>query len=139
MARQQGLDLGFESSEVAVFVDIDLGLMREALVNLLNNATQHTPRGGQITVALRIEKGCAVLAVQDSGSGIPPDEIDKAGQRFYRASNANRTGSGLGLSIVRAILHRHNGELVLRSGPSGKGLEAALCFYVFYTSPETVS
>jgi two-component system, OmpR family, sensor histidine kinase TctE len=68
----------------------------------------------------------ARLAVIDDGPGIPEGERQRAGERFFRASNASAPGSGIGLAIVRSIAERHGGSLDVGGGDGGRGLAAAI-------------
>jgi two-component system OmpR family sensor kinase len=89
--------------------------LRRALDNLLDNAEVHGPRGGEVTVSLTLADGTAALAVADEGTGIDPDDLDHAFERFWRAPDASgRPGSGLGLAIVRATAERHGGTVKVR-------------------------
>ncbi|WP_418315642.1 sensor histidine kinase [Piscinibacter sakaiensis] len=119
-AREQGVDLGLESDEAGpVRILAQPGLVKEAFGNLLHNAIRYTPRGGHVTARLSVRDGFAMLAVLDDGPGIPPDEIDRAGERFFRASNVGKSGSGLGLAIVRSVAERLGGQLQLANRAEG--------------------
>ena len=105
--------------------------MKQILLNLLSNAVKFTPRGGEVTVAARIEQdgGCA-LAVVDTGIGIAAENIAKVLQPFGQvdASYARaHGGTGLGLSIVRALVELHGGQFVLDS-TLGQGTTATVRF-----------
>lgn len=95
--------------------------LRQVLNNLLDNAIKFTPAGGRVTVSLRRddERRLAVLEVADSGIGISEIEVPRIFERFFRANNARREselkGSGLGLSICRAVVEAHNGRIVAQS------------------------
>jgi len=94
-----------------------------ALDALLENAVAHTEPGDTIEVSVHLEGGNAVLAVTDSGSGIPPTELDRIFRRFTRAQpyrNREAGGFGLGLPIVQAIAEAHHGSVRVHSA-SGKG------------------
>jgi two-component system sensor histidine kinase TctE len=97
------------------------GLLREALRNLVHNALKFTPAGGHVTVRVDVDDAFAELRVCDDGPGIPAGERSRAGQRFFRASNAAAPGSGLGLAIVRSVAARHGGRMEVDAGPGGKG------------------
>jgi two-component system sensor histidine kinase TctE len=125
-ARAQDIDLGFESAAQTLQVMAQPALLKEALANLLHNAIRYTPRGGQVTVCVRRAGGTAALTVLDDGPGIPPAELPRASERFFRASNVRLPGTGLGLAIVRSIAERHGGALQLESGPNGRGLSVSL-------------
>ena len=102
----------------------DAARLEQVLQNLVANALRHTPEGGQITlVAERAGEGVR-LTVRDTGSGIPEDHLPHIFDRFYK-SDASRTdpysksGSGLGLSIVKAIVERHGGTVAAANAPGG--------------------
>lgn len=125
-ARDHDIDLGFEPDSEPLRVVADAALLQEALSNLLHNALNYTPRGGQVTVQLT-HSGCeGVITVVDNGPGMPMQERARAGDRFFRGSNASQPGTGLGLAIVRSIAERHGGELRLHSGSNGQGFAASI-------------
>jgi two-component system OmpR family sensor kinase len=99
----------------------DRDLLFLALYNLLDNALKFTPSGGAIEVRARESGRFVVVDVADTGPGIPADEIDQVWNELYRGrSAAGSAGSGLGLSLVRAIVERHHGQVTLHSRP-GQG------------------
>jgi signal transduction histidine kinase len=96
----------------------DRDRLAQVLDNLISNALKFTPAGGRITVGLEARDGRAHLTVSDTGIGVPPDELPRLFDRFYRASNATARavpGAGLGLTIVRAIVEGHDGAVRIRS------------------------
>jgi two-component system, OmpR family, sensor histidine kinase TctE len=131
-AQARQIDLGLEVPGTKVWVLAQPGLLREALSNLLHNALRYTPVGGQVTVRVAVEHGepgqpgVARLIVVDNGPGIPAPERQRAGERFFRASNVSQSGSGLGLAIVRSVAERHGGRLEVGVGPQGLGLSVAM-------------
>jgi two-component system sensor histidine kinase TctE len=136
LARQRGVDLGFEPLGDGMAATHG-ALMREALANLVHNALLHTPRGAQVTVQAGLEGSStpgeqrlyAVLRVIDDGPGMPPEELQRVGERFFRGQGGRAGGSGLGLAIARAIVERHGGQLLLTAsqpGPAPRGLTATL-------------
>jgi len=102
----------------------DPNRIEQALQNLVANAARHTPEGGHIDVhADRVPDGVR-LSVEDSGPGIPPEHLSRVFERFYkvdvsRAGTALPSGSGLGLSIVQAIVNRHGGTVTASNMPGG--------------------
>lgn len=120
-SRERGIDLGFEPDGGPVWVSAHDGLLREALRNLLANALTYSGDGGEVTVRVALRDGAATLTVVDNGPGIPADERARAGERFFRASNVTASGSGLGLAIVRSVAQRLGGQLLVASGPDGRG------------------
>jgi signal transduction histidine kinase len=90
----------------------------QACDNLISNALKFTPRGGTVTVSLSKRNQDAVITVRDTGMGIAESEIDQLFSRFFRASTATRNavpGVGLGLTITKAIVTAHHGEMAVKS------------------------
>jgi two-component system, OmpR family, sensor histidine kinase TctE len=125
-ARDGGIDLGFEPDARPLRLRVHGPLFQEALANLLDNAIRYTPSGGQVTVKLRRSASSAIISVIDTGPGMPPDEIGRAGDRFFRGSNMTQSGSGLGLAIVQSIAARLGGELRLSANAGGPGLTVSI-------------
>jgi signal transduction histidine kinase len=97
--------------------------MASVLVNLLSNAMKFSPEKKEVTVRLFCQDGNAVLQVEDKGIGIPPKDLSKIFQRFYRSDQevvSETRGSGLGLTIVQHIVEAHGGRIRVSSA-SGKG------------------
>ena len=94
--------------------------IEQVVENLFANGLRHTPDGGTMTLAATIDDDAVALSVADSGAGIPPEHVPHVFERFYKvdSSRANGSGgSGLGLSISRAIVERHGGTLAVASRP----------------------
>ncbi|MEK7436266.1 MAG: sensor histidine kinase N-terminal domain-containing protein [Pseudomonadota bacterium] len=136
-ARAGGIDLGLESVCGAVRVLAQPTLLKEALSNLLHNAIRYTPRGGRVTVQVRAAGPQAWIAVVDDGPGIKPEELARAGERFFRGSNVRQPGTGLGLSIVKSIVERLGGELLLAPGPDARGLRATIALPALRSGDQT--
>jgi signal transduction histidine kinase len=102
---------------------LDCPRLERVLLNLLTNAVKYCPDGGEIELTVRAEHGpagaWAVLAVRDGGIGIPPDDLPRIFERFYRASNVGDRlrGTGLGLAGARQIVEQHGGEIGVVSTP----------------------
>lgn len=97
----------------------------QVLMNLLNNAFNHTPEGGKIIVEAKLSNDLFRVSVSDTGEGIPPEELEYVWDRYYRSrnpNNINKLGSGLGLAIVKSILTVHGAgfgvESIYGSGSS---------------------
>jgi two-component system, OmpR family, sensor histidine kinase TctE len=125
-AQARQIDLGLDVPSAKVWVLAHPGLCREALSNLLHNALRYSPVGAQVTVRVVAGPNEARLIVVDNGPGMSAPERQRAGERFFRASNANQPGSGLGLAIVRSIAERHGGRLEIDVGPQSQGLSVAM-------------
>lgn len=130
-ARDKGLDIGVEADVIRAWGDA--ALLREALVNLVANAVRHVPQG---SVTLRASEDALgwLLAVEDTGPGLPPELQAVAGTRFTRGQSG---GSGLGLAIADAIAVRHGGRLLLETADRGRGLLAGLWWPRPSPLPET--
>jgi signal transduction histidine kinase len=97
-------------------VPLDPTRVIEALDELIGNAVEHTPAGTPIKLSARLEDGWLVVAVADSGPGIPRSEQARIFDRFARVGGGDRRdGTGLGLAIVKAIAEAHNGSVAVRS------------------------
>jgi signal transduction histidine kinase len=119
--EEKRLTLDIAVAPDAAEVAADAARLEQALQNLAANAVRHTPPGGRIRlVSARAPDGRISLAVHDTGEGIPPEHLPHVFDRFYKANTsrpAQDAGSGLGLSIVKAIVERHGGEVRARSTP----------------------
>jgi signal transduction histidine kinase len=105
----------------------DKELLTQLLANLLENAIHHTPAGTAIEVQLRSLPGRIQLALADNGPGVPPEARDRLFDSFYRPEKSRTTpGSGLGLSLVKAVANLHNASVVL--GDNKPGLRVELAF-----------
>jgi signal transduction histidine kinase len=111
------------ASSIAPGAEIVVGdalRLEQAMQNLAANAVRHTPEGGRVELGAELDDGHVVLTVRDSGPGIPVDHLPLVFDRFYKVdpSRAHDTaGSGLGLSIVKAIVQRHGGTVTVSSAP----------------------
>ena len=102
----------------SVMVDGDPALLKEVVVNLLDNAIKYTPDGGSVRLVVQANDQHSVLEVQDSGVGIPAEALPHICERFYRADKARSRhsgGAGLGLSIVKSICTVLDGEIKIFS------------------------
>ncbi len=104
-------------------VDIDPNLIRQAVLNLLVNAQQVMPSGGEITVRTVENGGQVRLSVADTGPGIPPDHRDKIFNLYFSTKPG---GTGLGLPMVKKIVEEHHGSVEVESEPQ-KGATFTLC------------
>jgi signal transduction histidine kinase len=117
------------SADPSLTVEADIQRLEQALQNVASNAIRHTPDGGRVELRARGEDAAVVITVRDTGPGIPPEHLPHIFDRFYKV-DASRTqsgpssGSGLGLSIVRAIVQRHGGTIAATNAPDGGALFA---------------
>ncbi len=102
-------------------LDIDSGLVRRALMQLLENAHKYSPPDSPIEIGARIEEGLAIISVMDRGPGIGPDELERVFEKFYRGrrSRAQTEGTGMGLAIAKGIIEAHGGKIRAQSRPGG--------------------
>jgi two-component system OmpR family sensor kinase len=127
LAAARSIDLGVTRNEGGTIRGARESL-RTLVMNLVDNAIRYTPAGGRVDVASYREGARAVLAVTDTGPGVPPEERERVFDRFYRRVGSETSGSGLGLSIVRNIAQRHGAQVMLDSGPAGRGLSVCVVF-----------
>ena len=99
-------------------LDIDPARIREVVSNLLTNALRHTPRDGRVELSAKLTGDKVEVTVLDTGSGIPPDQLDRIFDRFHRSPDS--PGSGLGLPIARSLVEAHGGTIGATS-ELGKG------------------
>lgn len=127
LAAARGVDLGLttlcpgrvpgHAADLAVLLDV-----------LIDNAVRATPAGGTVDLALAPRGAGVTLGVHDTGPGIPPDELPRVFDRFYRGSAGTGEGNGLGLAIAQVIARRHGADLRLANRRDGPGLAAELVF-----------
>ncbi|WP_263730549.1 sensor histidine kinase [Cellulomonas sp. SG140] len=123
-AATAGIALRVECGPDLPSVAVDHERMGQVLGNLLDNALRHTPAGGYVTLSGQQRPHGVVLAVSDTGAGIPAEHLPRVFERFYRVDTArSRTdgGSGIGLAIVRALVEAHGGQVAAFSDGPGRG------------------
>jgi len=117
LAKEKGVDLSAEfHSEAEVVIDPDR--IEQVLTNLIDNALRHTDEHGAVKVMVERSGETVVIHVQDSGSGIPEDDLPFVFERFYKADKARtrgRSGTGLGLAIAKNIVEAHKGTITVHS------------------------
>lgn len=115
-AERAGVTLRVECAEDLPEVQVDSQRLEQVLVNLIHNAVKFTRSGGEVVLCAGAAEGEVRFTVQDTGAGIPADEISRIFERFYRVDKS-RTGSGtgLGLSIARHIVEAHGGRIWVES------------------------
>jgi signal transduction histidine kinase len=112
----------------AIAIEGNRSLIAQALANLVDNAIKYTPEGGKVTIRIAGGTEGADLSVADSGPGIPAEDRARVVERFVRLeASRNSPGTGLGLSLVAAVAHFHNAQLVLEDNVP-TGLKAILRF-----------
>ncbi|MCX6568859.1 MAG: ATP-binding protein [Candidatus Aminicenantes bacterium] len=129
-AAGEELDLEIETPEGPVWVEADADAVRQALLNLMDNAIKYSAGRKRVAVRLAENAGHAEVSVSDQGIGIPAEDREKIFEAFFRSPAAvrhNPKGVGLGLKIVKHIMDAHGGTIDLRSKP-GKGTKFTLIF-----------
>ncbi len=125
---ENGVTLDLRSAQ-GLQVDADPDRIGQVLTNLLENARQHTPSGGVVQIDVTAEPGVARVTVRDSGEGIAAQDLYRVFDRFFRVDLARdraHGGSGIGLSIARAIATAHGGTIVAASDGPGTGATFSL-------------
>ena len=118
LAVARGTDLALEA-EPGIRINGNAESLRVLVRNLVDNAVRYTPAGGRVLVRLRRDGDKALLEVEDSGPGIPPEQRERVFDRFHRVEGTKESGSGLGLAIVKAVAERHHAALALGDSPLG--------------------
>jgi two-component system sensor histidine kinase BaeS len=119
-ARERGVEFRLEIAAAADQLVGDPDRIEQVIDNLTSNALRHTPPGGTIELRAHVTADSAVMSVIDSGAGIDPEHLPHLFERFYKADTSRaavNAGSGLGLSIVKAIVERHGGTISVASVP----------------------
>ncbi len=117
------LDLDFD---VIVFADEDR--LEQVITNIVDNAIRYSPENGELKMVLTQRNNTCTLTISDTGEGIPPEELQRLGERFYRVDKSRtrkKGGSGLGLSIVKQIVFLHKGTIHIDS-VLGKGTDVSV-------------
>jgi two-component system sensor histidine kinase TctE len=125
-AIEMDIDLGFETQPVTI---TGVGwMLKEALSNLIDNALNHAPKGGRVTVRCGELEGHPFLEVEDNGLGIPSTERARVFERFYRGHGGSQEGCGLGLAIVHEITQLHGACVEMLDPLEGPGTCARIEF-----------
>jgi len=117
-AKAKQINLHFEPSPHLPPVLANLQNMEEVISNLITNAINYTPQGGEIRLAVSLENGYLCMVVADNGLGIPEEDLERIFTRFYRVKNEKTryiTGTGLGLPIIKSIVEAHHGTIRVES------------------------
>ena len=129
LARARAIDLGLVHTDETRIAGHGEAL-RVLAGNLIDNAVKYTPDSGHVDVAVRTLSDGVHLVVEDSGPGIPAEDLARVFDRFYRVPGSQTTGSGLGLAIVKAIAERHGATVSLDKSVRLGGLKVDACFPV---------
>ena len=124
LIESSGHALDLDLPEAPIWLDADPTRLEQVVGNLLNNAAKYTPRGGRIRVSLGQEGGEAVMAVADTGLGIPAEMQTRVFDLFAQVSHhldRSRGGLGIGLALVKQLVVMHGGSVSARSAGAGRG------------------
>ena len=129
VAERKELKLEADLAPVAL-VTGDGDRLAQALMNLISNALQFTPAGGEVRVVVAPAPQGVMASIQDSGIGIAPEELGRVFERFYQVDKARgpQRGTGLGLAIAKEIVEAHGGRISVSSGGRDKG--AVFCVWL---------
>jgi two-component system sensor histidine kinase ResE len=129
-ARLRAISLRLSVTDEADQVVADPDRLEQVVENLVANAMRHTPSGETIELCARIDGDAVIVSVVDSGEGIAREHLPYVFDRFYKVdgarTNNNAAGSGLGLSIARAIVERHHGSIRAVSAPGRTAFSVTL-------------
>ncbi|MGA0334306.1 MAG: sensor histidine kinase [Kiritimatiellia bacterium] len=117
--EDRGVDWRLEMGEEAWVISGNPWWLREAFLNLINNALQYTPDPAAIHLKLFRDGERICWRLEDSGPGIPPEQRERIFERFRRGNTSTDHGTGLGLAIVQEVMRLHQGELRLEESPLG--------------------
>jgi len=119
--RLEGRRVAVDVTDALPLVAMDAVLVDQVLVNLVENVLRHTPEGSPLDVRVRPAARGVSVEIADRGPGIDENECEKVFQKFYRGSRAKRRdgGSGLGLTICRAVARAHGGQITIRPRTGG--------------------
>ncbi|MBV9992398.1 MAG: PAS domain-containing sensor histidine kinase [Alphaproteobacteria bacterium] len=129
-ADNNGLEIAVSMPKAPITLTADRRAVKQVLLNLLTNAIKFTPAGGHIDVVVRVEGGRVALSVRDTGIGIPAHELPRLGRPFEQVCGdpmLAKSGTGLGLALVRALVEKHGGQLRIQS-EEGVGTEVSVDF-----------
>ncbi len=116
-AVDKSITFDYERVPTPVMVEADMSKIERVVTNLISNALKYTPRDGQVKVVTGINGRYAYVSVNDTGYGIPPDELPYIFDRYSRVRGHQHlaVGTGLGLAIVKSLVDAHDGEIVVDS------------------------
>lgn len=136
LALRKQLNIGVVSEEDVTLFGNETEIST-LIKNIVDNAIRYTPEGGQIDLSVGVNNGKVNIIVHDSGAGIPPEEIDRVFDPFFRVAGNQEIGSGLGLSIVKNIIEKMNGHIYLENKgilPETSGLKVTISIPDSYLS-----
>ncbi|WP_442902190.1 sensor histidine kinase [Francisella sp. 19X1-34] len=121
-AIEKNIEVSFFPCENQIYCYSNDYLLRILFKNLISNAIKYTPNGGSIEIYSYKESNNIIVEIKDNGIGVPPENIDRIFDRFYRETGTGEEGSGLGLAIVTEIVRLHHGQIYARNNTDQRGL-----------------
>lgn len=118
-AQRQGIMIELEVEDDLALIKADRNRLKQVMINILDNSLKYTQEGGQIKISGQSKKEEIIISIEDTGIGIPEDDLHKVKEKFYKVSTSF-SGNGLGLAICDEIVRLHNGRIEL-SSIFGKG------------------
>ncbi|NLL05621.1 MAG: HAMP domain-containing histidine kinase [Clostridiaceae bacterium] len=118
-AQRQGIVLELEVEDDLPLIKADRNRLKQVMINILDNSLKYTQEGGRIKISAQSKKEEILISVEDTGIGIPEDDLHKVKEKFYKVSTSY-SGNGLGLAICDEIVRLHNGRMEI-SSIFGKG------------------
>ena len=129
-AKEKKITIHNNVRENFPMIRADKDKLTQIFVNILDNAVKFTPESGRITIVAKEADACAAVSISDTGIGVPRDELQRLGERFYRVDRSRSRdlgGTGLGLSIVKHLMIAHGGRMEIES-ELGRGTTVSLLF-----------
>ncbi|MDI7862805.1 HAMP domain-containing histidine kinase [Rhizobiaceae bacterium n13] len=118
LGRSKTISVDAEYGKEPIWLTADAPRLKQALMILLDNAIKYSPRGRSVQLRMAAGNGHAEIVVRDEGRGIAPEDLSRVFERFYRGRGSKASlqpGSGLGLSIAKWLIEKHNGDIALTS------------------------
>jgi signal transduction histidine kinase len=134
LSKKQGIELIYTKPQEEYQVLGDTNRLKQVFINIIDNAVKYTESGGQVLITQQIEEACVRISVNDTGVGIPAQDIDRVKEKFYKANKTVR-GSGIGLAVADEIIKQHQGLLFIES-TEGVGTNATIVLPLYEPEPE---
>jgi len=130
LAEQKEISVRFDRPRRETMTEADSGRINQVVTNIITNSIKYSPRGSEIHICVNETRGYYDVVIRDNGMGIPPEDLGRVFERFYRVDKARSRemgGTGLGLSIAKEIMEAHGGKITAAS-EVGKGTSMTLRF-----------
>ncbi|RPJ34905.1 MAG: sensor histidine kinase, partial [Planctomycetaceae bacterium] len=121
-AQSKSIVLNYHIDPAIDMIDGEAVLIEETITNILLNAVKYTPAGGRVGIEAKQDGAFVQVRITDTGIGIPPADLTRIFEEFYRADNARaaeRDGTGLGLAFAKQVVERHGGRIWAENNPTG--------------------